>query len=253
MKERMITIVLKKQQIVNDVSVECNLIGRTLQKNEDMAEIASEIMSPDDDESKPVIARSMTEAFGEVKKVCQRYLVYGRDTDDNRLEGIDETFRYKESVTSSTAGTNASFKLPKNEKVTIKVESASFVSVSVGSEVLNSSIKSGSIDYTSTTDNAVLTIKSDQPYVVELSYSYGDFGSYELSLSMPPSFNIGVTETLKSNAHRMIVDYTMQALLRNQFPEKSQVYAQSFDQDAERLRSTLRARLRWGRRAPDWA
>lgn len=100
MREREIWIRLLKKQIVNDVAVQCNLIGRSLQKSEDTEETASEVMTPDDEATKPVVARAMTEAFGEVKRVCQQYLITGRDTDDNRLERINEMNRSTETISS---------------------------------------------------------------------------------------------------------------------------------------------------------
>ena len=181
MKEQSVTITLKKQQIVNDVSVQCGVIGRTLQKSPESEEQAAEIMTPDDVETKPIVARSIVEAWGEVKKVCQRYLSAGRVSDDNRLEGI--------ATKTTTEG---------GEEVT----------------------------------------------------TYGEF---VLALTMPASFNIGLTETVKSNAHRMIVDYTMRAVLADQWPEKAAEYERLYAYDIENLRASLRARLRMTRRAVDWS
>lgn len=173
MKEQLITITLEKKQIVNDISVQCGIIGRTLQKDPENEERAAEIMTPDDVETKPVVARSIVEAWGDVKKVCQRYLTKGRTVDDNRLERI---------------------------------------------------------------------IQSGQEY-----------GAFTLELSMPASFNIGLTETIKSNAHRMIVDYSMRAVLADQWPEKAVEYERLYASDVENLRACLRARLRMTRRAADWS
>ena len=94
MNEIEIKIEFFKKQIVNDIGIQCNLVGKNLQSTAiqgmDTNTIAAGIMSPDDEEVKPVVARAMTEAWDEVKKVCQRYLVYGRENDDNRLEKINE-------------------------------------------------------------------------------------------------------------------------------------------------------------------
>ena len=177
MKEQTILITLEKKQIVNDISVQCGIIGRTLQKQPESEELAAEIMTPDDVETKPVVARSIVEAWGEVKKVCQRYLTKGRITDNNNLERIAKT------------GSN-------NEQ---------------------------------------------------------EYGKFLLELSMPASFNIGLTETIKSNSHRMIVDYAMRAVLANQLPEKAAEYERLYAADVENLRASLRARQRMTRRAADWS
>lgn len=177
MKEQAITITLNKKQIVNDISVLCGVIGRTLQKEPGSEERAAEIMTPDDVETKPIVARSIVEAWGEVKRVCQRYLSRGRTVDDNRLESI---------------------------------------------------VQKGQGDSS-------------------------EYGSFVLELVMPASFNIGLTETVKSNAHRMIVDYSMRSILADQWPEKAAEYERLYAADTENLRSSLQARLRLTRRAADWA
>ena len=104
MSEQPVLISLLKKQIVNDVATECNIIGRTLQRNPETEEQGSEIMTPDDELTKPIVARAMTEGFGEVKRVCQRYLLMGRDTDDNRLERINEMSKYSEIVSDKLGG-----------------------------------------------------------------------------------------------------------------------------------------------------
>ena len=90
-----IQILLKKRNIVNDVSAECNLLGRTMEIPTDsdrnpLMELAGYIKSVDDEETKPVVARAVTEGYDIVKECCQRYLVFGREYDDNRLESLTE-------------------------------------------------------------------------------------------------------------------------------------------------------------------
>lgn len=177
MKEQIITITFHKKQIISDVLVQCNLMGRALQKTPGSEELASEVMTPDSADSKPVVARALVEAWNEVKKICQRYLTDGRSADDNRLERIS----WKD------------------------VE---------GKE---------------------------------------DFGSFVLNLNMPAHFNAGMTESVKSDAHRMIVDYTIRAFLLDKWPEKSAEYERRFVVDAESLRSDLRSRFPFVRCAEDWA
>jgi hypothetical protein len=189
MAEVEISITLKKNQIVNDVLTQCNVLGRTLKANVNDAnesgqkssnsdsELATNIMAPDDETVKPVVARSITEGFAQVKLVCGKYLILGRETDDNRLEKI--------------------------------------------------------------------ATKDSQSKIT--------YGELQLKLSMPSSFNKGVTETVKSAAHKAIVDYVMRNVLMNQLVDKSKEYDAYFVQDLDDLRQALRARITsMSRRQSDW-
>ena len=250
MREREIWIRLLKKQIVNDVAVQCNLIGRSLQKSEDTEETASEVMTPDDEATKPVVARAMTEAFGEVKRVCQQYLITGRDTDDNRLERINEMNRSTETISSGSLGT---YSLIPGQSYIIRVITDVSVTVSTSTDkVLGQVTGTGQFEYIPSSNERIKIEGSDGK--AEVTYFFGDFGMYELKLSMPASFNISMTETIKSCAHRMMVDYVMSAVLNNQLPEKAKEYANFFTGDIEGLRDALRSRIKlMGRRPTDWS
>lgn len=250
MREREIWIRLLKKQIVNDVAVQCNLIGRSLQKSEDTEETASEVMTPDDEATKPVVARAMTEAFGEVKRVCQQYLITGRDTDDNRLERINEMNRSTETISSGSLGT---YSLIPGQSYIIRVITDVSVTVSTSTDkVLGQVTGTGQFEYIPSSNERIKIEGSDGK--AEATYFFGDFGMYELKLSMPASFNISMTETIKSCAHRMMVDYVMSAVLNNQLPEKAKEYANFFTGDIEGLRDALRSRIKlMGRRPTDWS
>lgn len=88
---------------------------------------------------------------------------------------------------------------------------------------------------------------------VSLTYHYGKFGTLDLELAMPCNYNLGMTETAKSYAHRMIVDYVMYTLLLNQWPEKSAIYRERFNLDADGLRNAMQARTHYSRNAADWS
>ena len=191
MREREIWIRLLKKQIVNDVAVQCNLIGRSLQKSEDTEETASEVMTPDDEATKPVVARAMTEAFGEVKRVCQQYLITGRDTDDNRLERINEMNRSTETISSGSLGT---YSLIPGQSYIIRVITDVSVTVSTSTDkVLGQVTGTGQFEYIPSSNERIKIEGSDGK--AEVTYFFGDFGMYELKLSMPASFNISMTET----------------------------------------------------------
>lgn len=83
-----IAITIYKRQILTDVLAQTNQIGKMYEDDPTTSKLAGEIKSPDSDEMKPIVARSITEAVSIVKSLCQRYLRQGRDADDNRLERI---------------------------------------------------------------------------------------------------------------------------------------------------------------------
>lgn len=82
-----IDITIYIQQTVHDLLVECNLIGKNMVDAANY-ELQADIKSPDDPETKSIICRAHTEAFGNVKLACRRYLTKGRQDDDNQLERL---------------------------------------------------------------------------------------------------------------------------------------------------------------------
>lgn len=243
-----VLISLLKKQIVNDVATECSIIGRTLQRNPETEEQGSDIMTPDDEMTKPVVARAMAEGFGEVKRVCQRYLIMGRDTDDNRLERIDEMERHTETVTNKQSG----YDLVAETPYIISVKAVKPVTlVSVTGKKIKDTSGNSQVEYTPTISGPI-SIETEAEEV-ELTYSFGKFGALELELTMPPNFNLGMTETAKGNAHRMIVDHIIFSLLINQWPEKAAVYKERFNSDMDGLRAAMQSRTRFCRHAEDWS
>ncbi len=95
--DKNITIELDLGQTVHDILVECNLIGKNMVDSANY-ELQADIKSPDDPETRSIICRAHTEAFGNVKLACRRYLTTGRTEDDNRLE------RLVSSTTTDTSG-----------------------------------------------------------------------------------------------------------------------------------------------------
>lgn len=248
MKECPVLISLLKKQIMNDVATECSIIGRTLQQNPETEEQGSRIMKPEDKLTQPVTARAMTEGFGEVKRVCQRYLTMGRDTDDNRLERINEMYKYNETVKNRQGFYDLVSGMP--YIIEIKADKPVVLISSTG-KVITTVNDNGRIEYTPA-ENGRITLETEAEEV-GVTYYHGKFGTLELELSVPENFNLGMVETAKSNAHRMIVDHIMFSLLINQWPEKAVVYKERFNSDMEGLRSAMRARTRFTRHAHDWS
>lgn len=243
-----VLIRLLKKQIVNDVTIECNIIGRSLQLNAETEEQGSFIMDPESKLSKPVTARAITEGFGEVRRICQRYLIMGRDVDDNRMEKIDETNRYSEAVTDGQGG----YDLLKGTSYTINVEADKPVTVfSASGTEIAALDKSGQFTYLPSETGCIRLDTESQK--VNVVYSWGGYGALELELTMPGNFNLGMVETAKDCAHRMIVDHVIYTLLLNQWPEKSLVYKERFNADTEGLRRALQSRTRFCRHAEDWS
>lgn len=83
--ERTITLYFDLGQVANDVLAKCNLISKQI-KDEALEDIRASVQQPDDPETRSIINRSLTEAFGNVKTACQRFLRTGRTTDNNMLE-----------------------------------------------------------------------------------------------------------------------------------------------------------------------
>lgn len=248
MSEQPVLIKLLKKQIVNDVTTECNVMGRMLQRSPETEEQGADIMTPDDELTKPIVARAITEGFGEVKRVCQRYLVMGRDTDDNRLERINEMEKHTETVKNKQGG----YDLMAGTPYIVKVVADSPVTlVSALGTVIATVSGNGTVEYTPTTSGRIAL--ETEAKEVTLTYFFGYFGTLELELTMPQTFNLGMTETAKSCAHRMIVDHVVYSLLLNQWPEKAAIYRERFTADMEGLRNAMQARTRFGRHAPDWS
>lgn len=84
---KVIVLTFDLGEICNDVLAKCNLIGQGL-KDDTLADTRANIMEPDAPETRSIISRAITEAFGKVKIACSRWLATGRTIDDNRLERI---------------------------------------------------------------------------------------------------------------------------------------------------------------------
>lgn len=91
--EKKITLSFDLGQVANDVLVKCNLISKSI-KDEALADIAASVQTPDSNETVSIINRSLTEAFGNVKRACQRYLKKGRINDNNMLERMVSNVTY---------------------------------------------------------------------------------------------------------------------------------------------------------------
>lgn len=83
--EKEIKLTFKLEQVANDILEKCNLISQSV-RDDAMEDIKVNVLEPDNPETRSIINRAITEAFGEIKVKCQRYLKAGRTIDNNDLE-----------------------------------------------------------------------------------------------------------------------------------------------------------------------
>lgn len=187
MNEKKITLSFSLEEVANDILAKCNLISVGV-RDEAMEDIRANIQEPDGPETRSIINRAITEAFGNVKSACQRYLRVGRLNDNNDLE------RIVRSVTFTKDGSGHD---------TDQIDTITYETV-----------------------------------VLELWI---------------PNFNVSVTDALKSNIHKYVVNYTMWRFLQDQHGDKAAEYKQLADtEDHRNILHNLNARERFNQRKPSW-
>lgn len=185
--EKKIQLTFDLEQVANDVLSKCNLISQSI-RDEAMDDIKANVLEPDNPETRSIVNRALTEAFGEVKVICQRYLKVGRTIDNNVLERM--------------------------------VKGVVYVQDSQG-------LDTDEIDH--------------------LIYE-----SVKLELYIP-NFNVAVTDSLKSNIHKYVVDYIMWRFLQDQLADKAGEYKTLADgEDRAKIIKDLNARDRFNMRKPAW-
>lgn len=289
-----IDILLNKQEICNDVAAELNLLGRTLDLSSgndgkggtNLRELANLIRTPDDNETKPIVARAMQEAWSSVKTICQRYNAFGRKADDNRLEAIiikgKEDYVIPDSVFPSNEFSALEFNLGVAitflPLTTYNIEldmpgltnSPGAFTLKVGSHIIGDinlaqGMEKVSLSYNhgdTIEDGAFFTlVKNDltSPDPImdgihqnKLSYSYNHYDTYNLQLVMPNNFNVSVTSSITAHAHRHIVDTVIAAVLKNQQQDGYVKYLASAEKAGQELLRILQARNSFGRVQHDW-
>lgn len=185
--EKIITLSFDLEQVANDVLAKCNLISKTI-KDEALEDIRASIQEPDDPETRSIINRAVTEAFGNVKVACQRYLRTGRVTDNNLLEQMVSNVTY---------------------------------------------VVDGHGDPTDEIDTIT-------------------YETIQLELHIP-NFNTSVTDALKSQIQRYVVDYVMWRFLQDQHSDKTKEYKSLADEeDYPNIQKLLNSRESYIARKPSW-
>lgn len=240
--EKKITLNYDLGQIANDVLVKCNLISKSI-KEEAMSDIAASVQTPDSPETVSIINRSLTEAFGNVKRACQRYLKTGRSTDNNMLEQMvsNVTYIIGERQVIDDNGHPVFEAIVSNEIVDVyKVE------------------EEETIKWMSEDDDTEITPDTGttpQPKMEEYDTDDIDTITYEtITLELfIPNFNVSVTDALKSSIHKYVVDYIMGRFLQDQVTDKAGEYAGLADgKDMQDIGKNLTARDKFTARKPSW-
>lgn len=180
--------------------------------DEAQKDIRANIESPDSDETRSIINRAVTEAIGNIKLAAQRYLTTGRVEDNNNLERLVKGTR-KYSYTDNKNGT--------------------------WTEVVTTVIDGEESETTATVNKAG---KDREENIYE---------TVTLKLEIP-NWNVAVTDALKSNMHRYMVDYTMSQFLQDQYADKAGQYGESATADFNNMKSNLLSRDNYTLRRPSF-
>lgn len=209
-----ISLTFSLEQVCNDILTKCYLVSKGLQ-DDAQKDIRADIESPDATETQSIINRSITEAVGNLKIACQRYLTVGRTTDNNNLERIIKGTKSWAYTENKGAGN--------------------------WTETITTFLYDGSGEITET---KTVTAPGETKEV--LLYE-------EITLNLAiPNWNIAVTDGLKSHMHRYIVDYVMSQFLSDQYSDAAGRYGESVKADYGNIQSDLLSRDHYTHRRPSW-
>ena len=233
--EKKIELTFDLEQVTNDVLVKCNQISQSI-RDEAMEDIKANILEPDNPESRSIINRALTEAFGEVKTLCQRYLKVGRTVDNNKLERMVSNVTYVQVQDKDAQG----HPIYEGDVSGVRTEmytednGTTWKKVSDGTEV--------------TPDATPLPKMVDDPtQIATITYE-----TIPMELYIP-NFNVAVTDHLKSGIHKYVVDYIMSRFLQDQLADKAAEYKGLADgEDRSMIIRDLNARDRFNYRKPSW-
>lgn len=232
MNEKKISLTFSLEEVTNDVLVKCNQISRSI-REEAMDDIKASVLEPDNPESRSIINRAVTEAFGEVKVLCQRYLKQGRTIDDNTLERMVRSVTYVKEQAKDAQGH------PLFSCTVSGVETEVYQE----NHVWKDAITGNTVD----PDEVPTPIMVDTDEIDTITYE-----TIPLDLYIP-NFNVGVTDHLKSMIHKFVVDYIMARFLQDQLADKAGEYKGLAEgEDRSLIIRDLNARERFNFRKPSW-
>lgn len=241
MNEKEITLSFDLEQVANDILTKCNLISNNV-RDEALEDIRASVQEPDNPETRSIINRALTEAFGRVKVACQRYLKTGRTEDNNLLERM---------VTGVTYAI-------KDKEVPVLDDQNRPVYIAKVSGVDTEVYKDGN-DWKSEADNSIVTVDANTTPVPkttteQVTTDEIDTISYE-TVTMQlyiPNFNVSVTAALEADIHKFLVDYCVGSFLQDQLSDKAGEYMTMSTADYDLIRKDLNARDRFNMRKPSW-
>lgn len=233
--ERKITLDFDLEQVANDILAKCNLISKTI-KDEALEDIRASVQEPDNPETRSIINRSVTEGFGNVKVACQRYLRTGRTADNNLLEQMVKSITY----------------VKKQEQV---VKNGHLVFLTEVSGVETEVYQDGT-DWKTVEDDTTVTPDYDplpeMEWVTTDEIDEIEYETVTLELFIA-NFNTSVTDALKSQIHKYVVDYTMGRFLQDQVADKAGEYKALADgEDYPRIVKLVNSRESYTARKPSW-
>ena len=234
--EKKIELTFDLEQVTNDVLVKCNQISQSI-RDDAMEDIKANILEPDNPESRSIINRALTEAFGEVKTLCQRYLKVGRTVDNNKLERMVSNVTYVQVQDKDAEGH------------LIYIADVSGVATEVYTTDDGTTWKK--VSDGTTVDTQGLTpipkMVDDPTQIDTITYE-----TIPMELYIP-NFNVAVTDHLKSGIHKYVVDYIMSRFLQDQLADKAAEYKGLADgEDRSMIIRDLNARDRFNCRKPSW-
>ena len=238
--EKKISLLFDLEQVTNDILVKCNQISQSI-RDDAMEDIKASVLEPDNPETRSIINRALTEAFGEVKVMCQRYLKIGRTIDNNMLERMVKSFTYVKEQAKDDEGHLLFYVLDER-----------FNKIYVYQDMV------GDVDtWFREDDGRQIDINQyeEAPAPVLVDSDEIDTMEYEkipLELYIP-NFNVAVTDHLKSSIHKYVVDYIMSRFLQDQLADKAAEYKALADgEDHSLVIRDLNARDRFTFRKPSW-
>lgn len=273
-------------QVCNDMLAKCNLISKSI-KDEAAEDIKASILTPDDPETRCIVNRAVTEAFGRVKVACQRYLTVGRLEDDNNLERLVKSVTFAKKPAEVQSKDDLDRPLYKTTNLYRESDELYYsIFTSEQYEGSGTMVQAGIIN-----DEAVYKVNGVTNDIVvrknfDDTYSINESGvqesiSEENLLQQPvpftytelvdsdevtnieyevvtltlliPNFNLAVTDDLKSAIHKFVVDYVMAAFLQDQHADKAVQYKGLADgEDYRKIITDLNARENYTMRKPSF-
>ncbi len=245
MEKKEITLSFSLEQVCNDVLAKCYLVATGI-RDVAMEDIKANVLEPDSPETRSIICRAVTEAFGKVKFACQRYLTVGRTTDNNNLERLVKGVTYVKVPQDVQAedGEGHPLYLYDDGNITKVLYRDGDVWINAEDDSEEELTEEEVTNYISEKMESIMV---DSEEIDKLEYE-----TVVIILRIP-NFNPAVTDHLKSSIHKFVVDYVMWRFLEDQVSDKAGEYKKLADgEDYVAITSSLNARDNYTLRRASW-